>query len=127
MSPFLLMRKSKYFRRHSSSVTLTLFFLTITLAQGTHSAELRPYELPSQKNAPYRQESPQNYQAPVQKSLEQNFDYALFAERAENLSPEERNKLREGLQQRLDRAIEMKNYVEVRHYAKLLEIINRPK
>lgn len=127
MSPFSRTRKSQYFCKHSFTVTLPIFFLTVAVAQVTHGAELRPYELPSQKRAPYQQESPQNYQAPVQRSLEQGFDYALFAERAGNLSPEERNKLREGLQQRLDRAITMKNYVEVRHYAKLLEIINRSK
>ena len=113
-------KKSARVLRLPVTISFSLFLLTSLVPPWGTCAELRPYELPSQKRVPYQQ----RYDAPAQIPESAPFDYEGFRAKAANLPSRERTKLKQGLQHRLERASKANNNSEVVHYAKLLEIIN---
>nr|NIS43084.1 hypothetical protein [Desulfuromonadales bacterium] len=108
----------------SNLILFPSFILVSLYPSFGNCAELRPYELPSQKRAPYQQPYPNRYEAPLQNQPVKDFDYVSFGARAETLSEPERQKLIEKLEKRLIAAHKKRNAREVSHYGKLLEIVN---
>jgi hypothetical protein len=103
---------------------LILPILLLGMGTQANGAELRPYELPSQKANPSYQR--QN-EAPAQASATTDgFDYAEYARRAATLPAEEKARLISGLKERLNNATQENNYQEVRHYGRLLEMLDKP-
>ncbi len=110
-------KKSARVLRLAVAIAFSLLLPASLVPPWGSCAELRPYELPSQKRVPYQQ----RYDAPAQGPA---FDYEGFRAKAANLPSQKRTKLKQGLQDRLDRARKANNYAEVVHYGKLLEILN---
>ncbi|SHO53921.1 hypothetical protein [Desulfopila aestuarii] len=126
-----ILHSFQYISHKKQKIYLTVLTVSLSLAAfsvlWSRAAELRPYELPSQKRPYYQQQYQQGYESSPPETAYRNFDYSEYARRVSGLSPQERSKLSQGLQQRMKDAMNKNNYIEVRHYARLLEIVNGTK
>jgi hypothetical protein len=99
---------------------LVLFFLS--LSGQAWPAELRPYP-PPPNQAPSRPWE-QRYDQTEDQQYDQTGDfYEQFRRRADDLSVEEREELKEKLEMRIDDAYKNNQWNELRHYIRLLEIV----
>ena len=72
-----------------------------------------------------QQQMPSMKQVPSTKTqMGESAVYAEFRKKVKNLSPEERKKLKESFQQKMDNAAENKNYDEAAYYQRLINILN---
>ena len=84
--------------------------------------ELRPYQLPSQQRPIYQHQAQPNVAAPSPDAWG-SFDYESYGQRVSRLSPEDRQQLKEGLQQKYSEAMRNNNNSEANHYARLIHIV----
>jgi hypothetical protein len=101
-------------------VVFLSFFILLLSPAPSKSGELRPYSLPSQQQPAYRQQ----YEKYTPDAPLPEFDYAVFETKAANMQPQEREQLRHGLQERLERARKEGENREIGHYARLLDIVD---
>jgi hypothetical protein len=99
---------------------LVLFFLA--LSGQAWPAELRPYPPPPNQapNRPWEQ----RYDQTEEQLYDQTEDfYEQFRRKADDLSVEEREELKKKLEMRIDEAYSNSQWNEVRHYIRLIEIL----
>lgn len=93
----------------------------IAISSQLFAGELTPYRLPSQENYPQTRSSP-----PIQQQSDGREKYYRdFAEKAKNLSGNERKRLINSFSQKQQVAQKNGNYDEAGHYLRLMEILSK--
>lgn len=85
--------------------------------------ELRPLELPSQKQNLYDRQQTETAQ-PKKQKVDATV-YKEFEQKVKNLSPDEKKKASEGFVKKRDMAIKNESWDEVEYYSKLINIIKK--
>ncbi len=85
--------------------------------------ELRPLELPSEKQNLYTRQQAETVQ-PKRQKVDASV-YKEFERKVKNLSPDERKKASEGFVEKRDMAIKNKSWDEVEYYSKLIDILRK--
>jgi hypothetical protein len=93
--------------------------------------ELRPYSPPIQQQAPRMEKRQPSFQKalpapkPVEPADPLEAYYLQFERKAATLTPEQRAQLIDAFSDQLDTARESKQWEQVAHYARLIEILGR--
>jgi hypothetical protein len=126
---------SKMNRLRSFSFLATLLggiILLFPVAGQIQAAELRPYSPPIQQQAPPLEPSPRYYKnapapspPPVAPANTLEAYYRKFERDAANLTQPQRDRLMQAFSGRLDSARQNRQWEEVAHYARLIEILSK--
>ena len=99
------------------TIWLVLGCLTIGSGCGAGAAELRPYNLPSQRAPMVVPERERGEEPPLQAGIEE------FRQRMRTLGPEERRRFDAGIRERLRQAVREGRMEEARYYERLCTVL----